>query len=100
MKFQISNDDSVPAGGKCGKTHASTDGCWDSFATSLTLTNQWQKYELKFGDLSQDGWGRPAPSGSFDATTARVINFLVSGPSTATAGAVTADFWIDDVCFE
>jgi len=34
------------------------------------------------GDLGQDGWGLPVDS--FDATTARAMNFMVSGPSSET----------------
>jgi len=37
---------------------------------------------------------------SFDATTARGITFAVSGPSSTTAPAVNADFWVDDAYFE
>jgi hypothetical protein len=98
VKVQIANDDSDPAGGKCGTTDASTSRCWDSFATYLPFTDKWQKFEVKFSKLRQDGWGMEVPA--FDATTARGINFLVQGPTTTTAPAIDADFWIDDVYFE
>jgi alpha-L-arabinofuranosidase len=98
IKFQISNDDSVPEGGKCGKTTAATDSCWNSFATYIPLTEEWQKFDIKFADLRQDsGWGRQVSA--FDATTARSVAFLVTGPAGAAGPAVAADFWIDDVYF-
>jgi hypothetical protein len=100
ISIQIPNDDTVPAGNKCGQTDAGSDQCWDSFAFSVSLTTEWKKFEVKFSDLSQGGWGHPAASGSFDGTTARGINFLVTGPGSATSSAVTADFWIDDIYFE
>lgn len=100
IKVQIANNDSVPAGGKCGRTDASTDGCWDSFTTHVSPTDKWQKYEVKFSELRQDGWGYPVLAGKLDATTARAINSVVNDPASATAGPVTADFWIDDVYFE
>jgi hypothetical protein len=100
VKVQIPNNDTVPAGGKCGLTDAGTAQCWDSFATYITLSGQWQRYEVKFSTLRQDGWGLPAPSGNFDATTARGLDFVVTGPSIATAATVAADFWIDDLYFE
>jgi len=99
IKVQVPNDDTVPAGNRCGLTDAAADGCWNSFATYLSLTPEWQRYEIKWSDLHQDsGWGLVVPS--FDPTTARGINFVVQGPASATADAVSADFWIDDVYFE
>jgi hypothetical protein len=100
VKVQIWNDDTAPAGGKCGQGDASADQCWDSFASYVTLTNTWQRFEVKFSDLRQDGWGHPVPSGIFDPATARGIAFEILGPTVATGPAVTADFWIDDIYFE
>jgi hypothetical protein len=100
VKVQISNDDTVPSGGKCGQSDASVDQCWDNFAKYVSLTPTWQRFEVKFSDLQQDGWGHPVPSGIFDPTTARGISFEVLGPANATAAPVSADFWIDDVYFE
>jgi hypothetical protein len=88
----------VPAGGKCGLTDAQTDSCWNSLATYLALTEEWQKFEIELSELRQDsGWGLQVPS--FDPTTARTVVFLVTGPASATAPAVEADLWIDDVYF-
>ena len=100
VKVQFSNDDTVPSGGKCGQNDASVDQCWDHFAALVSLTNTWQRFEVKFSDLRQDGWGHPVPSGVFDATTAHGINFEILGPNSATAPPAAADFWIDDVYFE
>jgi hypothetical protein len=100
VKVQISNDDTVPSGGKCGQSDASADQCWDNFAKFVTPTPTWQRFEVKFSDLQQDGWGHPVPSGIFDPTTAHGINFQVLGPASASAPPVSADFWIDDIYFE
>lgn len=100
VKVQISNNDTVPSGGKCGQSDASVDQCWDNFAKYVSLTPTWQRFEVKFSDLQQEGWGHPVPSGIFDPTTARGIDFEVLGPTSATAAPVSADFWIDDVYFE
>jgi alpha-L-arabinofuranosidase len=97
VKFQIGNDDTIPDGGKCGLTSDAKEQCWDSFAKYLALTDTWKRFEVRFEDLAQDGWGHAATSGSFDASTARSLNFLVSGPPDDKTGPVTADFWIDDV---
>jgi hypothetical protein len=100
IKVQISNGDTVPAGGKCGQSDASSDRCWDNFATDVTLSDTWQRFEVKFSSLSQSGWGHPVASGVFDPTTAHGINFEVLGPTSAGGPPVTADFWIDDIYFE
>ena len=100
VKVMIQNADTDLAGGRCGQNDASSDGCWDNFSMYVDLTNTWQRFEVKFSDLSQEGWGRPAPSGVFDATTAYSLYFQVNGPNGPTAPPVTADFWIDDVYFE
>ncbi len=100
VKVAISDIDTAQAGGKCGQGDASADQCWDDFCTYVTLTNTWQRFEVKFADLMQQGWGYAAPSGKFDPTTAAIINFAVDAPASATAAPVTADFWIDDIYFE
>jgi hypothetical protein len=100
VKVQLSNDDTVPSGGKCGQTAASVDQCWDNFATDVSLTPNWHRFEVKFANLSQAGWGHHVPSGIFDPTTAHGINFEILGPSSATGTPVIADYWIDDLHFE
>jgi alpha-L-arabinofuranosidase len=99
VKFQIANDDTVPDGGQCGQTSDPADQCWDNFAKYVSLGTAWKKYEIPFSDLKQDGWGHVVASGSFDPTTARSMNFMITGPTTATSDPVTADFWIDDLYF-
>jgi len=100
VKVHIANIDTSPSGGKCGHTDAAVDQCWDSFSTYVTFTNTWQRFEVKFSDLYQEGWGYAAPSRTFDATTAYTIFFQVNGPQNAAAPPISADFWVDDVYFE
>jgi hypothetical protein len=66
----------------------------------VTLTDTWQRYEIKLSELYQEGWGHAAPSGKFDATTTYSVSFQVNGPNSAGAPAVDTDFWIDDLYFE
>jgi hypothetical protein len=100
VKVMIQNIDTDVAGGRCGQNDAAAEQCWDNFSTYVDFTNTWQRFEVKFSDLSQEGWGHQVPSGIFDATTAFSLYFQVNGPANATAAPVTADFWVDDVYFE
>ena len=100
VKVMIQNIDTDAQGGRCGTSDASSEQCWDSFCTYLGFTDTWQRFEVKFSDLEQEGWGHPAPGGVFDSTQAYSIYFQVNGPAKAGDPAVNADFWIDDVYFE
>jgi len=100
VKVMFNNVDTDVFGDKCGQSDAASDQCWDSFSKYVKLTDTWQKFEVKFSDLSQEGWGYAVPSGKFDATTVYKLSFVVNGPASASAPAVTADIWIDDIYFE
>ncbi len=100
VKVMIANADTDPQAGNCGQSDAATEQCWDSFSTYVTFTDTWQKFEVRFRDLQQEGWGHAAPSGTFDTTTAYLLGFQVNGPASSTAAPVTADFWVDDLYFE
>jgi hypothetical protein len=100
VKVMFNDSDTDVFGGKCGQSDAAADQCWDAFSKYVTLTDTWQKFEIRFTDLYQEGWGYAAPSGKFDATTVSMLAFQVNGPGSSTAPAVTADIWIDDIYFE
>jgi hypothetical protein len=100
VKIMINNADTDVNGGRCGKDDSAAEQCWDAFSKYVTLGDTWNRYEVKFGDLFQEGWGHQAASGKFDPTTVYSIAFQVNGPQSASAPAIDADFWIDDVYFE
>ena len=100
VKVMFNNADTDVIGEKCGQGDAAVDQCWDSFSKYITFTNTWQRYEVKFSELTQEGWGYAAATGKFDTTSVYSLDFAVNGPGSATAAAVAVDFWIDDIYFE
>lgn len=98
VSISDSNTDAV--GGHCGQSDAVADQCWDNFGTTLLFTDTWQRFEVKFADLQQEGWGYPSSSGKFDTSHAYMMTFEVKGPQSATAAPVAADFWVDDIYYE
>lgn len=100
VKVMFNNRDTDVFGNRCGQADASSEQCWDAFSKYVTLTETWQRYEVKLSELLQQGWGHAAPSGKFDTTSVYLIAFQVDGPASKTAPPVETDFWIDDVYFE
>ncbi len=100
LKVAIADGDTDPIAGKCGQSVGAGDRCWDSFSATVTLAEDWQRFEVKFSTLRQAGWGYRAPSGAFDPTTAYGLAFQVDGPVTAGGEPVETEVWIDDVYFE
>ena len=100
IEIVLNNADTDPIAGRCGRSDASAGKCWDAFSKDVTLTDSWQRYEVKLKDLHQDGWGFSPADGRFDTTTIYSIGFQVNGPQNEGAPAVQADFWIDDLYFD
>jgi hypothetical protein len=100
VKVMFNNADTDPVAGRCGQSDASAVQCWDAFSKYVTLTDTWQRYEVKFKDLLQEGWGFAPANGKFDPTTIYSIGFQVNGPQTDGAPTIEADYWIDDLYFE
>jgi hypothetical protein len=67
-----------------------TTKCMDYHRTSVTLTPEWRRYEIRFADLKQLGWGDPQ--------VPLALNQLVGFILWPTTG--TFDIWIDDVRLE
>ena len=97
LKVIFENADTDALGGKCGQTDASADQCGDAFSRQVSLTDTWKRYEVKFSELSQDGWGHAAPSGKLDPRTVYLIGFQINGPQSSTALPVETAFWVDDI---
>jgi hypothetical protein len=64
--------------------------CGDHYQKVIALSSSWQEYTVKFGELTQQGWGVPAISLFIDEILA--FEFAWSN------GAVF-DYWIDDLRF-
>jgi hypothetical protein len=100
LKVILENADTDVLGGRCGQTDASADKCGDAFSRQVSLTDTWKRYEVKFSDLSQEGWGHAAPSGKLDPRAAYIIGFQINGPQADTDPPVENTFWVDDIYFE
>jgi hypothetical protein len=61
----------------------------DYYATTVTLTRQWRRVEMRFSDLTQSGWGVPQIAMRRDQLVG-----LIMWPNHQ------FDIWIDDVRFE
>jgi hypothetical protein len=63
--------------------------CMDYYRTTITLTRQWQRFELPFDALAQEGTGDPITPLRKDQLVG-----LIFWP------ARPLDLWLDDVRFE
>lgn len=73
----------VEFGGSC------TKDCYDSHGSTLSLPREWQRYDVRWDELKQRGFGVAVP---FDPRSLYSIEF-------AFADGQPFDFWIDDVAF-
>jgi hypothetical protein len=100
---------SDPRGGECDPVQASPRECFNSFAASVELTENFQRFTVNFSELEQDPhWGyRPSPSEP-DLEHVYGVAFQVFTPGgVCPKGAVcpgdppslTFDVFIDDVYF-
>lgn len=83
---------SDPAGRICdpNDNRVGGKGCYDDFATNITLSKQWRRYEIAFSSIATGAWGYRHV---FDRQHVYSIKFAVM-PSYA-----PFDSWIDDVAF-
>ena len=63
--------------------------CMDYYRTTVSLDHTWQRYELRFDELAQDGSGAPIIALRLD----QLVGFIF-WPSD------DFDLWLDDVRFE
>lgn len=90
VKLLFPNIYSDADGGKCSDLD-STKRCGDHFAKSVSgLKTTWDVYEVKFSDLTQQGFGLPQTS--FDPKVVYSVQFTL-------ANKLPIDLWIDDVTF-
>jgi hypothetical protein len=92
VKVALPDIFSDTAGGLCdpNDNRVGGKGCYDDFATNITLTRQWRRYEIAFSSIATGNWGLRH---AFDTQHVYGIKFSVT-PSYA-----LFDSWIDDVSF-
>jgi hypothetical protein len=91
VRFAISDVNSEPDGGACVEDGAIGEECFDTFGTRVTaLDTRFRHYRIPFANLTQRGFGLPAPALVTSAIYTIQFNFE--------PGAVF-DFWVDDVSF-
>jgi hypothetical protein len=92
VKVSIPDLMSDTAGGICdpNDNRVGGKGCYDDFATNITLTKQWRRFEIAFNSVATGNWGYRH---LFDRKHLFGIKFSVM-PSFA-----LFDSWVDDVYF-
>jgi hypothetical protein len=81
------------AGGNCAAN------CFDHFGTALHSSEDWAVYNLKFTDLTREGWGAPVTPPDLVDHLKEFINISWNNSANNTAGSYPIDFWVDDVEF-
>lgn len=82
--FMISDQSTVPEGGICTKC--------DNWQKQITLTEEWQQFNIPFADLKQGGWGDPAPTPQIDAAKLYSVSFQFGVDD-------EFDLYVDDIAF-
>lgn len=92
MSAQIAFPDKDTAlnGGLCDPSLNGGNGCYDHYSARRAFSADWQRYEVRFVELQQLGFGRLGMG--FDPTTLFEVQFLI-------AQNAKFDVWIDDVVF-
>jgi hypothetical protein len=91
VRFQVSDSNSEPVGGKCVEDGGPGVGCYDSFGTDLPgLGTTWRRFKIPFAGLSQRDFGIRADGVVTNEIYQLSFNFLTSTPF---------DFWVDDLAF-
>ena len=83
VPFGIVTTDTAPNSSVCGAN------CGDDYLKGVPLTHDWQRYDLRFSDLAQAGWGTVQTPLRRD----QVVGFIVWTKQ-------QCDIWIDDVRLE
>jgi hypothetical protein len=81
----------IAEGGTCEVSDAGL-ACGDSHSASVTLTDQWQLYQLAFTAFHQVGWGVQVSPSGLDPSALLAVQLAVENTP-------DFDYWIDDVSF-
>ena len=99
LRLTIGNLYTDPAGGKCVPGGADHTDCYDNPGFSLTPHGgTWERYEVRFDQLTQLGYGLPSPVGAnFPKSAITHVKWDIGIPAT---GATPAwELWVDDLAF-
>jgi hypothetical protein len=83
VPFGVTTMDNAWNGGIC------TTACQDFYGTTVALTHDWRRYEIRFDTLAQSGWGSPQVPMRLD----QLVGFIIWPRQ-------QFDIWIDDLRFE
>ena len=80
------------AGGKCNALATAPNGekCDDHFGINETFTTSWAQYVVKFDQLTQIGWGNPAPA---------LDKAALYGLQITAKPNLQVDLWLDQIEF-
>ncbi len=90
LQIAFPDRDTALNGGLCDPSLNGGNGCYDHYSARRPLSPQWQRYEIRFTELVQLGFGRHGQS--FDPSSLFEIQFLIPQNT-------KFDVWIDDVSF-
>ncbi|HEV8548595.1 MAG TPA: hypothetical protein VGQ57_06195 [Polyangiaceae bacterium] len=90
LRYQVSDVNSQPEGGRCTLNGGTSDGCYDSFGVAINLDTTWRHYKIPFSGLSQQNFGLPADGVVSNAVYQITFDFPASS---------VFDFWMDDLKF-
>lgn len=91
MQIRLVTTDTDPRGGVCSEEPTPADEhCYDHFLTQLSLSEDWQRYEVYFDDFVQVNGGKQFPAPALGGLY--TIEFLAPAN-------LPFEFWIDDLEF-
>jgi len=82
LRVNLPDAGTDPSGELCG------DACNDHFGADVLLSDEWQHYEIAFGEMQQVGWGLQREQLTLEAVYS--IHFQI-------ASGNDVDLWIDDL---
>jgi len=93
LYIRILETETVPVsdGGTCVPPDAGLP-CGDSHSAMVSLTSNWQLFQLAFTKFAQGGWGAPAQPPGLDTAQLLAVQFAVENTP-------DFDYWIDDISF-
>jgi hypothetical protein len=91
-RLQLADATTDAAGGKCNPAATAPEGekCEDHFGINETFTSVWTQYIVRFDELSQIGWGNPAPA---------VDKSALYGLQITAKAKLEVDLWLDQIEF-
>ena len=91
-RVQIADLMTDVAGGKCNAAANAPNGekCDDHFGFNATFTTSWAQYVVRFDQLTQIGWGNPAPA---------ITKTALYGLQVTAKPKLDVDLWLDQIEF-